>query len=311
VRSARYDVREARSAAVDRDRLGRTPVGWSWQRTSRLERRLAVRLVLVVAIALFLLAAPLVTQVDPNKQNVLARLQPPGAVLADGRVALLGTDQLGRDMYARILYGGQISLLIGVSGVLLAAGIGVSLGLVSGYYGRYADAVVMRLVDIQLGFPGLLLAITLAAALGPGVLNVVIALGVARWTTYARIVRSSVLTIKNEEYLHAARAIGASSGRILLHHVLPNTLSAITVIAASHLGQMIIAESALSFIGLGVQPPTPSWGSMINRGREYITTAWWLIVYPGLAMTLTVMALGMLGDAVRDLMDPHMRSRAD
>ena len=188
VPSASDIVRAARSAPDDVDR---SPVGRPWRRARRLKRRLAVRMALVVAIALFLLAAPLVTEVDPNKQNVLARLQPAGAVLADGRIALLGTDQLGRDMYARILYGGQISLLISVSGVLLAAGIGVSLGLVSGYYGRYADAVVIRLVDIQLGFPGLLLAITLAAALGPGVLNVVIALGIARWTTYARIVRSS------------------------------------------------------------------------------------------------------------------------
>src|SRR4029078_10364971 len=127
------------------------------------------------------------------------------------------------------------------------------------------------------------------------------------WTTYARVVRSAVLTLKNEEFIHAAQALGAPAVRIMLRHVLPNTLSGITIIAASHLGQMIIAESALSFIGLGVQPPTPSWGSMINKGREYITTAWWLTLYPGLAMTLTVMALGMLGDAVRDLMDPHMR----
>jgi peptide/nickel transport system permease protein len=283
----------------------------SWRRLDRLQRRLAVRLAVVVAIALFVLAAPLITQVDPNKQNVISRLKPAGAVLPDGTIALLGTDQLGRDMFARILWGGQVSLLITVSGVLLAAGIGVTLGLLSGYYGRWVDALVMRLVDVQLGFPGLLFAITLAAALGPGVLNVVIALGIARWTTYARVVRSAVLTIKNEEYLHAAHAIGASAGRIMVRHVLPNTFSAITVIAASHLGQMIIAESALSFIGLGVQPPTPSWGSMINRGREYITTAWWLTLYPGLAMTLTVLALGMLGDAVRDVMDPHMRSRAD
>jgi peptide/nickel transport system permease protein len=282
-----------------------------WQRLNRLERRLAVRLGVVIAIVLFVLAAPLITQVDPTKQNILSRLKPALTRLPDGTIAWLGTDQLGRDMFSRILWGGQVSLLITVSGVLLAAGIGVTLGLLSGYYGRWTDVVVMRLVDVQLGFPGLLLAITLAAALGPGVLNVVIALGIARWTTYARIVRGSVLTIKNEEYLHAARAIGASAPRIMVRHVLPNTLSAITVIAASHLGQMIIAESALSFIGLGVQPPTPSWGSMINRGREYITTAWWLTLYPGLAMTLTVLALGMLGDAVRDVMDPHMRSRAD
>lgn len=302
-----YAMREGIPPAEDLDLAPER----SWRRLNRLQRRLAVRLAMVVGIALFVLAAPLITQIDPNKQNITSRLKPAMGVMADGTIALLGTDQLGRDMFARILWGGQVSLLITVAGVLLAAGIGVTLGLVSGYYGGWIDSVVMRLVDVQLGFPGLLFAITLAAALGPGVLNVVIALGVARWTTYARVVRSAVLTIKNEEYLHAARAIGSSATRIMARHVLPNTLSVITVIAASHLGQMIIAESALSFIGLGVQPPTPSWGSMINRGREYITTAWWLTLYPGLAMTLTVLALGMLGDAVRDVMDPHMRSRAD
>ena len=305
----------ASSAVSDRlpfaEEIEAPPAGWRIFRLNKIERRVAVRLALVVAIALVVLVGPLVMSVDPNKQNVISRLKPAGAVLPDGSIALLGTDQLGRDMFARILYGGQVSLLITVSGVLLAVGIGVALGLVSGYYGRWVDTVVMRLVDIQLGFPGLLLAITLAAALGPGVLNVIIALGIARWTTYARVVRSAVLTLKNEEFIHASQALGATAVRIMLRHVLPNTLSGITIIAASHLGQMIIAESALSFIGLGVQPPTPSWGSMINKGREYITTAWWLTLYPGLAMTLTVMALGMLGDSVRDLMDPHMRSRVD
>ena len=306
--STGYAVGEARPFSEEIEERPRKPF---LQRMNRLERRLAGRLGLVVAIVLFVLVAPLVVQTDPNKQNIISRLKPAGAVLPDGTIALLGTDQLGRDMFARILWGGQVSLLITVSGVLLAAGIGITLGLISGYYGRWVDTVVMRLVDVQLGFPGLLLAITLAAALGPGVVNVVIALGVALWTTYARVVRSSVLTIKNQEFIHAAQALGSPTVRILLRHVLPNALSAITVIAASHLGQMIIAESALSFIGLGVQPPTPSWGSMINKGREYITTAWWLTLYPGLAMTLTVMALGVLGDAVRDVMDPHMRSRVD
>jgi peptide/nickel transport system permease protein len=281
------------------------------QRWSRFQRRLVVRLAVVLSIILACLAAPLLTPFEPTQQQITARLRPAGAELPDGRIALLGTDQLGRDILTRILYGGRISLLISFSGVLLAGSIGIVLGLVSGYFGKMTDAVIMRMVDIQLGFPGLLLAITLAAALGPGLLNVVIALGIARWTTYARMVRGQVLSLKKEEFMQAAHLIGCSHLRILARHVLPNTLSSITVIAALHLGQMILAESALSFIGLGVQPPTPSWGEMVNKGREYITSAWWLIAFPGLAITMTVLAFGLLGDAVRDYLDPHMRSRIE
>jgi peptide/nickel transport system permease protein len=270
-----------------------------------------VRLLVVLAIIFLCLAAPLLTPFDPEQQQITARLKPAMTELADGRVALLGTDQLGRDILTRILYGGRISLIISFSGVILAAGIGITLGLLAGYFGKGIDTTISRIVDIQLGFPGLLLAITLAAALGPGILNVIIALGIARWTTYARMVRGQVMTLQKEEFLQAARVIGARDVRIILRHILPNTLSSIIVIAALHLGQMILAESSLSFIGLGVQPPTPSWGEMVNKGREYITSAWWLIAFPGLAITATVLAFGLLGDAVRDMLDPHMRTRAD
>jgi peptide/nickel transport system permease protein len=281
------------------------------RRWNRLQRRLIIRLLVVLAIMFVCLAAPLLTPFDPEQQQITARLKPAGTELADGRVALLGTDQLGRDILTRILYGGRISLLISFSGVILAAVIGIALGLLAGYFGKGVDTTISRIVDIQLGFPGLLLAITLAAALGPGILNVIIALGIARWTTYARMVRGQVLMLQKEEFLQAARVTGARDLRIILRHILPNTLSSIIVIAALHLGQMILAESSLSFIGLGVQPPTPSWGEMVNKGREYITSAWWLIAYPGLAITVTVLAFGLLGDAVRDILDPHMRTRAE
>lgn len=281
------------------------------RRWGRVHRRFAVRLVLVLMIIGACLAAPLLTPFDPTEQQITARLKPAGTALPNGRIALLGTDQLGRDIFTRILYGGRISLLISFSGVVLAAAIGITLGLLAGYFGKGVDTVISRAVDVTLGFPGLLLAITLAAALGPGILNVIIALGIARWTTYARMVRGEVLSLQKEEFLQAARTIGSGHTRIIVRHILPNTLSSITVIAAMHLGQMILAESSLSFIGLGVQPPTPSWGEMVNKGREYITSAWWLIAYPGLAITLTVLAFGLLGDAVRDLLDPHMRTRAD
>jgi peptide/nickel transport system permease protein len=281
------------------------------KRLARVKRQLYYRLAVVVLIVAWIMAAPLVTQFDPTQQNLMMRLQPAGVKMPDGRVALLGTDQLGRDVYTRILYGGQISLLISVSGVLFAAVVGVGLGLIAGFYGGAIDAIISRITDISLGFPGLLLAITLAAALGPGLLNVIIALGIARWTTYTRVVRSAVFTIKNEEYIQAARALGSSNARIILTHILPNTISPIIIIAALHLGQMILAEASLSFIGLGVQPPTPSWGAMINKAREYITSASWQIAYPGLAVTITVLALGMLGDAVRDVLDPQMKNQGE
>ena len=281
------------------------------RRWGRLQHRLIIRIAVVLVIILVCLAAPLLTPFDPEEQQIIERLKPAMTEMRDGRVAILGTDQLGRDILTRILYGGRISLLISFSGVLLAASIGITLGLIAGYFGGTVDAVVSRFVDITLGFPGLLLAITLAAALGPGILNVIIALGVARWTTYARMVRGEVLGLQKEEFLQAARVIGVNDFRIITRHILPNTLSSITVIAALHLGQMILAESSLSFIGLGVQPPTPSWGAMVNKGREYITSAWWLIAYPGFAITLMVLTFGMLGDAVRDMLDPYMRTRAD
>jgi peptide/nickel transport system permease protein len=279
------------------------------RRLTRLQRRLIVRGALVGVILLCVLAAPLLTPFDPRRQNILFRLKPAGTHVQNGRLALLGTDQLGRDIFSRILYGGRISFLISISAVVFALLVGVTLGLIAGYRGGAFDVVIMRLVDIQLGFPGLLLAITLAAALGPGITNVVIALGISHWTTYTRVVRSSVLTIKQEEFVQAARVIGCANTRILVRHILPNTLSSIIVIAALHFGQMILAESSLSFLGLGVQPPTPSWGAMINEGRQYITSAWWLTAFPGLAITLTVLAIGRLGDALRDLADPHLRTR--
>jgi peptide/nickel transport system permease protein len=281
------------------------------RRLNRLQRRLLLYLIVSLVIVTPVLAAPLFTDFEPNKQNILERLKPAGAELRDGRTAWLGTDQLGRDMWSRILYGGRISLFISVTGVLLAAAIGIALGLIAGYGGTVVDSAIMRVVDIQLGFPGLLLAIVLAAALGPGLTNVILALGIARWTTYTRVLRASVLSLKKEEYVHAARVIGATGPRIAIRHILPNTISSLIVIAALHLGQMILAESALSFIGLGVQPPTPSWGAMIDDGREYITSAWWLITFPGLAITITVLAFGLLGDAIRDAVDPHLRSRGD
>lgn len=299
------------NASTSIARVGTPGTRWRLRRLNRLERRLAIQIALVLLVVCAALAAPLLSSQDPKRQQIIARMKPPGATLNDGRVARLGTDQLGRDMYSRILYGARISLLISITGTALAALIGVPLGLIAGYGRRGLDVVIMRLVDIQLGFPGLLLAITLAAVLGRGLGNVILALGVANWTTFARVMRASVLTLRDEEFVHAAQAAGASNTRILARHILPNASSALIVIAALQLGQMILAESGLSFIGLGVDPTTPSWGSMISDGRQYVTSAWWLITFPGLAITFTALIAGLLGDTVRDLLDPHSRARVD
>jgi len=263
-------------------------------------RGAVVGLMLVALLLLLAVGADVIAPHPPNEQYREYTLAPP--VWHDGGSArfLLGTDPVGRDIVSRLIHGTRLSLAIGTISVAISLTLGAILGLVAGYFRGAIDTAIMRLMDVMLALPSLLLAIAVVAILGPGLLTAMIAIGIVHVPGYARIVRGSVLTIKNEEYLHAALA-----PRIMVRHVLPNTLSAITVIAASHLGQMIIAESALSFIGLGVQPPTPSWGSMINRGREYITTAWWLTLYPGLALFGLILAVNVLGDAVRDVLDPR------
>jgi peptide/nickel transport system permease protein len=220
---------------------------------------------------------------------------------------LLGTDQLGRDILSRIIYGSRISLIVGFAAVLIGGVIGGSLGLLSGYAGGIVDEIVMLLVDAQLAFPFILLAIGIIAVLGPSFGNLIIIVGLSGWVTYARLVRAQVLTIKEREYVLAIRGLGGSTWRIMASHIVPNTLAPFLVVTTLELARTILLESTLSFLGLGIQPPTPSWGGMLNEGRSYLDSAWWISALPGLVLMLTALVVSRVGDWLRDVLDPTLR----
>jgi peptide/nickel transport system permease protein len=250
-------------------------------------------------------AAPLLATSDPLKPTFSRRLQPP-RFLGGGPDYLLGTDNLGRDIYARLLHGGRLSLGLAGSAVVLAAGVGVAVGLVAGSLGGRLDDFVMRLADVQLAFPVIMLAIAIVAVVGtsPGALVSVLAL--SGWVLYARTVRASVLTVRQLEYVEAARGLGASEGRLIARHILPNILAPILVIGSSQFATMVLLESGLSFLGMGVQAPRPSWGLMLAEGRDYLSNAWWLATVPGVAISVVVLGANLLGDGLRDLLDPQL-----
>jgi peptide/nickel transport system permease protein len=250
--------------------------------------------------------APELSPTDPIKNNLLERLTPPMWSVGGTSSYPLGTDTLGRDVLSRLLYGARISLLVGVTAVAMSSVLGVSLGLIAGYYGGWLDDVLMRLGNIQLAFPILVLAIAVLAVLGASLGNVILVLGISSWITFARIARGETLSLKAREFVAAARAIGVPDRCILWQHILPNVLSSITVVATFSVARVIIAEASLSFLGLGVPPPTPSWGTMLDEGRNYITTAWWLALFPGLAILILVLGINLVGDWARDLLDPRM-----
>ena len=253
---------------------------------------------LVVAAAL----APRMAPYNPYAVALETRLQPP-----DG-THLLGTDELGRDILSRLIFGARVSLWVGVVTVALSGVIGVSGGLVAGYLGGYWDVVIMRLVDVFLAFPVIILAIAIVAVRGPGLTNVLIALALVYWTTYARVVRGVVLSLRDEEYAWAARTLGASTTRILVRHLLPNTVAPIVVLASLGMGNAILSEAALSFLGFGIQPPEASWGSMLNSGMQFLRDASFLSTWPGLAIFVTVLGFNLLGDGLRDALDPRLRT---
>lgn len=231
-------------------------------------------------------------------------MKPPGTSDADGKVHILGTDHLGRDVLSRSIYGARLSLSVGVSAVLIGGTIGLVVGLMSGYSDGPVDAILMRAVDVQLAFPFMLLALTIVAILGPSVFNVVLVLAVTSWTAYAKVVRSSVLSVKKQIYVEAAQAIGASRWRIVFLHILPNILSPFIVVATFQVSRLIITESSLSFLGLGVPTDIATWGGMLSDGREYLTDAWWIAVFPGLMLLLASLSINFVGDGLRDAMDP-------
>lgn len=255
-------------------------------------------LVIFTFLALF---APILSPVDPIKQNIPASLTPPGPEF------LLGTDKLGRDILSRILYGSRISLFVGLAVVGGAGLFGSLVGLIAGYIRGWADEALMRVTDIFFAFPSLILAMAIAGALGPSLRNALIAVAVVSWPVYARLIRGQVLVLREQEFVQAARAIGVSNRRIVLRHLLPNTLAPLLVQASFDMGAVILSVAGLSFIGFGAQPPTPEWGVMISEGRNYITTQWWLTAVPAVAILLLVAAFNLIGDGLRDLLDPRLR----
>ena len=263
----------------------------------------AVLLVVVLASV----CAPLLTASDPIRTSFGQRLKAPWG-LGGTSERPLGADNLGRDIYARLLYGGRISLMLATSAVVLATGVGVLVGLLAGSLGGRLDDVVMRLADIQLTFPVIMLAIAIVAVVGTSPFALVGVLALSGWVLHARTVRANVLTIRQLEYVDAAWALGASRPRVVFRHVLPNTLAPILVIASSQFATMVLLESGLSFLGMGVQPPQPSWGGMLAEGRDYLSNAWWLATVPGVAISLVVLGANLLGDGLRDLLDPHLRA---
>jgi peptide/nickel transport system permease protein len=264
-------------------------------------------LVILVAITAAAITAPVLAPVDPTAQEVTHRLKAPGWTSPDGRVSLLGTDHLGRDILSRLIFGARISLVIGVSAVALAGTLGTLLGLVAGYQGGRVDDFVMRLTDTMLAMPFILLALAVIAVLGPSLRNIIFVLGITSWVSYARVVRAEVLTLRTREFVSAAQALGGGGRRIVFRHLLPNVLTPVIVIATLEVARMIILESALSFLGLGVQPPTPTWGGMLADGRAYLSTAWWQATFPGLSIMLTVLGINLLGDWLRDVLDPRLQ----
>jgi len=258
-------------------------------------------LALIAILALIALSAPLVAPADPLKQVLSTRLKPPSAD------HWLGTDQLGRDVLSRMIYGARISLLIGTVVVGLAASVGTFVGLVAGYVGGWLDEGLMRLTDVFFAFPALILAMAISGALGPSLTNAMIAIAVVSWPVYARLVRAQVLSLREREYVEAARGLGASAQRIVWQHILPNTLAPLLVQASFDMGSAILSAAGLSFIGFGTQPPTAEWGVMISEGRNYIATHSWLSLFPGLAILITVAAFNLIGDGLRDALDPRLR----
>ena len=257
---------------------------------------------LTLAALLAALGAPWLAVHDPLRTDFAQSLKPPGA---PGHV--LGTDQLGRDLLARVLHGARLALFIGGCTVVLTALVGGALGLVAGFVERWPSTVLMRIADVQLSFPFILLAMTINAIVGLGLRNIILSLSAAGWVVYARVVRGEVLSVKQRDYVHAAAALGMSRTRLLLRHVLPNVAPSIVVVASLQFSSFIVAEAAISFLGFGIQPPTPAWGSMLSESRDFLYVAWWLAAFPGGALALTALGINLVGDWLRDVLDPKFR----
>lgn len=273
----------------------------TWLRLIRNKAALAGLVIIVFFIGMAILA-PLIAPNDPTEQAIELRKSPP---FTEGYI--LGTDELGRDILSRLIHGARLSMTIGVISVGIAMAGGVIVGIVSGYYGGWFDTIVMRFIDIMLAFPYILLTIVIVAVLGPNLTNAMIAIGISQMPRYVRLVRASVLAEKESDYVLAERSIGTSDLELMFGSILPNSLAPIIVQATLGVGEAILSSAALSFLGLGAQPPTPEWGLMIASSREFVTSAWWIVTFPGLATLLAVLGFNLLGDGLRDVLDPRLK----
>jgi len=280
--------------------------GASWRRLGRLRWGVggAVVFLLIVASAV---CAPLISPYDPLSVDIKRRLVPPAWMEGGSREHLLGTDQVGRDLLSRVIWGGRVSLLAGTTTVILSSVIGVCFGLAAGYFGGRVDWSIMTVINVMLTFPFVLLALAVIAVLGPSLSNMVKVLAVTGWPVYARIVRAETLALRERDFVVAAKALGMSHLRIIIGQILPNLVSPIVVVATLQIAQVIILESTLSFLGLGIQPPTPAWGNMLGEGRVYMLNSWWIAAFPGLAIFITTLVLNLMGNGLRDWLDPHMK----
>lgn len=264
---------------------------------------------ILLAITIFCGAfANLIAPFSPYEQVLENKLKPPLSKTADGRIYLLGTDHLGRDVLTRILYGIRLSLIIGILAVTISACFGVILGLISGYYGGAFDDVIMRMADVQLAIPLILLAILIIVVLGTSINALILVIGFTQWMAYARVVRGETLSLREKDFITSARAIGARDLRIILHYIFPNTLSSLMVLITLNIATVIVLEAGLSFLGLGVQPPDPSLGTMLSESKDYLSRAWWFSTFPGLTIMMIILAINLFGDGLRDVLDPRLEN---
>jgi peptide/nickel transport system permease protein len=268
-------------------------------RSLRHNKAAAVALVVFGVILLSSIFAPWVAPHDPFATDLSLRLKPPGTDSAGGLPHLLGTDALGRDTLSRIIYGSRVSLLVGFSSVLFSGVLGVTLGLIAGYFGGKSDTLIMRFVDFQMSLPSLLIALLVLYVLGASLVNVVLVLAITRWMVYTRVTRGMMLTLREEPFVEASKALGASPWRTIFRHMLPNLMAPLLVLATIELGIMLLTEASLSFLGLGIQPPDSSWGLMLAQGREYLVSAWWLVAMPGLAIFITTLSINLIATWLR------------
>jgi peptide/nickel transport system permease protein len=293
---------------LDDDGLLRESSRWQKAVASlRKDKSALFGVLILLVVVLCAVLAPIISPANPHEQLLSRSLKPP--LWSDGqRIYILGTDHLGRDFLSRLIYGTRVSLAVGFFAVFLTGSVGLLVGLVSGYFGGKVDFVFMRLVDLVLSFPFILLALATIAIVGPSLTVLILVMSMRIWVIYARVVRGEVLSLREQEFVQGARSIGSSHIRIIFRHILPNVLAPVIIIASIYLGRMIIIEAGLSFLGLGVPPPTPTWGGLLSDGKVHLYTAWWVVTFPGLAITITVLGSNLVGDWLRNVLDPRLKS---